>query len=882
MPLPTGSRLGPYEIVAPLGAGGMGEVYRARDPRMGREVAIKVSAERFSDRFDREVRAVASLNHPNICHIYDVGPNYLVMELVEGQTLAERIHAGAIPLEESLRIAHQIGDALEAAHAKGVIHRDLKPANIKLKPDGEVKVLDFGLAKITEQAAAASSPEESPTVTVGGTIAGQIMGTAAYMAPEQARGKTVDKRADIWAFGVVLYEMLTARRLFGGETISDTLAGVLTREPDWSVLPAKAQHLLKSCLAKDPKRRLRDIGDAWQLLDDAPVPAPAATRLPWAIAGVLAAVSIVLGATLWRSAKPFETTPHVTMRLDFDLGPDIALASTTGPSVVFSPDGTRLVFVSSGQDGIKRLFTRRLDQPKAVQMAGTEKAYAPFFSPDGLWVGFFAKGKLKKIRTDGGDPVTLCDAPQGRGGTWGEDGNIIAALNTLTGLCVVPSGGGKPTSLTELLPGESTHRWPQILPGGKEVLFSASTAGGNFDESNSIVFSLQGHRRKTVLEHEGLYPRYLPSGHLGYVKKGFLFAAPFDLERLEVRGAPITLAEVSSNNSVGFAQFDFARTGAMAYRTGGRLDLMTLEWLDAAGRTESAIPEPALYTFPRLSPDGSHVAAIINQGAGSDVFVFDSRRSDKARLTDTANATPRVTELANPTWTPEGMFVVFRGGTKMYWARADGVGKPQLLMDSKNTQLPMSFTQDGTLAYSELTPSGASEIRTLHIEIDRGQLRATGESRLFQKTSTADVNAVFSPDGRWLAYADSPDGEYQVYVRAFPDRDFRVPVSNAGGTMPRWSQAGQELFYRTEDQQIMVANYAVKGESFVVDKPRVWREGQLANTGTAWNYDVAPDGKRCLVLLPKASPESPASRSHIMIATDLFEKIRRNTAEKHK
>jgi serine/threonine-protein kinase len=343
-------RLGPYEILSPLGAGGMGEVYRARDPRMGREVAIKVSAERFTDRFEREVHAVAALNHPNICHIYDVGPNYLVMELVEGPTLADRIKQGAIPLEEALAIARQIADGLDAAHEKGIVHRDLKPANIKIKPDGTVKVLDFGLAKMADQAAAAGSPEESPTATMGATIAGQIMGTASYMAPEQARGKTVDKRADIWAFGVVLYEMLTGRRLFEHETISDTLAAILAKEPECQRVPVQARRLLHRCLEKDPKRRLRDIGDAWQLLEDAPMQAAKGTG-PWRLA---VAALVVIGAIAlwapWRGAvAPIE---HRSVWLDLDLGADVSLGSTVGPAVILSPDGTRLVFVSKGQDGI--------------------------------------------------------------------------------------------------------------------------------------------------------------------------------------------------------------------------------------------------------------------------------------------------------------------------------------------------------------------------------------------------------------------------------------------------------------------------------------------------------------------------------------------------
>ena len=441
--LEPGQCLGPYRIECFLAAGGMGKVYRATDTRLHRQVAIKVSAARFSERFEREARVIASLNHPHICQLYDVGPNYLVMELVEGPTLADR-KQGALPLNEALTIARQIAEALEAAHEKGIVHRDLKPANIKIKPDGVVKVLDFGLAKIAEPATSAETPEIAPTLTLEATRVGQILGTAAYMAPEQARGRTVDKRVDIWAFGVVLYEMLTGRRPFGGETISDTLSAVLKEEPEWSRVPAKAQRMLRSCLEKDPKRRLHDIADAWGLLEDAAVLA-SRTRLPWAVEGALALALVVALWAPWRGAvRPIE---EPSMRLDLDLGPDVSFGSTTGPAVILSPDGTRLVFVSQGADATRRLSTRRLDQSKVVQMPGSEGAYAPFFSPDGQWVGFFAQGKLKKTRVEGGEPISLCDAPAGRGGSWGEDGNIVAALDQQAGLSQVLSQGGRPLRL---------------------------------------------------------------------------------------------------------------------------------------------------------------------------------------------------------------------------------------------------------------------------------------------------------------------------------------------------------------------------------------------------------------------------------------------------
>jgi serine/threonine-protein kinase len=871
MPLAPSTRLGPYEIVAPIGAGGMGEVYRARDPRMGREVAIKVSAERFSDRFEREVRAVAALNHPNICHLYDVGPNYLVMELVEGPTLAERIASGPIPLEESLHIARQIGDALEAAHEKGIVHRDLKPANVKITPEGVVKVLDFGLAKLAEPAPIGQC--EATLTASPATCAGVILGTAAYMSPEQARGMTVDKRADIWAFGVVLYEMLTGRRLFDGASVTDCLAAVLTKEPEWERVPVKARSLLRSCLEKDPKRRLRDVGDAWRLLEDAPAQQAAArSRLPWAVAGVLAVIAIALGAALLRFTRP---TEHPSVRLDLDLGPDVSLGSSIGPAVILSPDGSRLVFVSQGSDGTRRLFTRRLDQPKAARLSGTEGGYAPFFSPDGEWVGFFSRGKLKKARIDGGEPITLCDAPVGRGASWGEDGNIIAALDAQAGLSQVPTEGGRAIPLTEPGPGQNSHRWPQVLPRAKGVLFTTSFQYGNFDDSAIAVMSRTDHTWKIVLEHAGMYPRYLPSGHLIYVNKGTLFAMPFDIDTREVRGPATPLREVSSDPNFGFAQLDFSGSGTLAYRTGGTDRLRTIQWLDGTGRTTPLVSEPASYMFLRLSPDGGSLAFMVNQGSTGDLRIYDLQRGSTTRLTNGIVAT-------HPVWSPDGRFVAFQSTGGMFWTRADGAVKFQPLTQGRTIQFPTSFAPDGKrLVFSELTSGGGAEIRTVPVESASGQMRA-GEPQLFLKTSTINAFAAFSPDGRWLAYADAEAGAYEVFVRAFPDNGAKVQISNAGGVMPIWSRDGRELFYRTEDQRIMVVNYAVKGESFLAGKPRVWFGKQLANIGLTLNLDLAPDGKRFAVVMPAESPEPPEAQNHVIMMVNFFDEVRRRVAAQGK
>jgi serine/threonine-protein kinase len=689
------------------------------------------------------------------------------------------------------------------------------------------------------------------------------------MAPEQARAKAVDKRADIWAFGVVLYEMLTGRRLFEGETISDTLVAVLKEEPEWNRVPAKVRRLLRGCLEKEPKRRLRDVGDAWRLLEDVPVEALHATRVPWVIAGVATVLAIVALWALWRGGGG--TTERRAVRLDLDLGADVSLGSSNGPAVVLSPNGTRLVFVSEGQDGIDRLFTRGLDRAKAAQIPDTEGAYEPFFSPDGQWVGFFAQGKLKKTRIDGGEPVSLCDAPSGRGASWGEDGNIIAALDPQAGLSLVPSGGGNAVPITEPSPGEDSHRWPQILPGGKIVLFTVSTASINYDEAEIAVLSLKDRQRKTVLEHAGMYPRYLPSGHLVYVTKGTLLAVPFDLNRLEVAGAATRLEEVSTNTIRGFAQTDFSPSGIFVFRTGATEGLSTVHWLDSAGKTESVGLDAARFVYPRVSPDGRRLAYVVTEGSGADLWIYDWQRSIKTRLTN-----GRVTW--NPIWSPDGQFVAFGSAAGIFCAQADGAGKIQQLTQSKNRQAPNSFGPDGKrLVFSELISGAKGEIRILPVEIGSGKVRS-GEPQSFVKTSSILNLAAFCPDGRWLAYANAEGGPYEVYVRAFPDRGTQVQVSNAGGTMPAWSRNGHELFYRTEDQRIMVASYTVKGESFIPDKPRVWFGKRLANVGLAVNLDVAPDGKRFIVLMPAEGPEPREAQSHLILLTNFFDEVRRRVA----
>jgi serine/threonine-protein kinase len=717
MAVAAGAKLGPYEILAPIGAGGMGEVYRARDTKLKRDVALKVLPETFARdpdrmaRFQREAEVLASLNHPNIAQIYGVEDHALAMELVEGES-----PKGPMPFDEAWRIASQIAAALEYAHDKGIVHRDMKPANVKVTPEGVVKLLDFGLAKaLASQGEAPADQENSPTLTVGGTEVGLILGTAAYMSPEQARGKPVDKRADIWAFGVVLYELLTGERLFKGEDASEILAQVLAKQPDFARAPVNAQRLLRECLEKDPKARLRDIGDARRLLEEpAQGMALRHRRVPWAVAVLATAVAAISLWALWRATRPADLP---LVRLDVDLGPDVSLGSVAGADAILSPDGTRLVYVSHN-----RLFTRRLDQQQATELLGTEGASAPFFSPDGHWVAFFGGGKLKKVSLAGGAATVLCNATFGMGGSWGEDGRIIAALSRSGGLSRIPVDGGAPASLTELNreQGDFTHRWPQILPGGKTLLFTANKSGySGFDDASIEVMSL-GDRRKKTLMRGGTYGRYVPSGHLLYVNRATLFAVPFDLGALEVRGAPTpVLNQLAYSSSNGDAEFEASQTGTLLYGSGGaRGGSVSVQWLESDGKTRALLPNPGNYGRPSLSPVGRRLAMEVRDGSSQDIWVYDLGRNTMNRVTWDGKVNQ------GPIWSPDGHYIVYgsqEGG--LSWTRADGAGKPQLLIRTKNNVFPWSFTPDGKrLAYMELETS--YDLWTVPLENDDTGLRA--------------------------------------------------------------------------------------------------------------------------------------------------------------
>jgi serine/threonine protein kinase/Tol biopolymer transport system component len=847
MPLPPGTRLGPYEITAPLGAGGMGEVYKARDTRLNRIVAIKVSNEQFSERFEREAHAVASLNHSNVCTLHDVGPNYLVMEYIDGVPLK-----GPLPLQQALKYAAQICDALDAAHRKGITHRDLKPANILVTKTG-IKLLDFGLAKIGP----GPNPPSDATLTMALTGKNEIVGTLYYMSPEQlqsqATGQEIDARSDIFSFGLVLYEMLTGKRAFDGSSPATVIAAIMERPAPsiGDVAPPALDRLLKRCVEKDPENRwqnARDLKAELEWIAQAPTevstpPSSSGRRplLPWIAVGTLALIAAIASGIAYRSTRPAELKPLV--RLDVDLGRDVYLNALGGSDIILSSDGTRIAYLSHSH-----LFTRKLDQPVATELLITAGATSPFFSPDGQWIGFIAGGKLRKISVEGGGEVVLCDASSSyTGADWGEDGNIVASLRITGGLSRVPSAGGTPTPVTELVGEERTHRWPQILPGGKAILFTVENFTVGFDDANVEVVSLTDHRRKT-LQRGGTYGRYVAAsggkGYLTYVNRGTLFAVPFDPEKLETSGSPKpVLQQVSYSAMFGSAKISFSRTGTLVYRS-REIDTsrVIIQWLDAAGKSQPLLDKPGLFVNPHFSPDGERLA-VANDDVHSGIWIYDIRRDTLSPLTGERQGT-------HPVWTPDGRYIVYQAPNGISYARADGGSRPQLLTESKEFQYPSAFSPDGKrLAFYQAGPQGLY-LWTLPVERDGDGLKA-GKPEPFQQTASGERGASFSPDGRWLAYSSNESGSSQVYVRAFPDKGGHWQVSSDGGTSPIFSRNGKDLlFFDVPQDRIMAASYSAKGDSFVAEKPREWSSLSVALTmggAVGAQYDIAPDGKRIAV-----------------------------------
>jgi serine/threonine-protein kinase len=867
----------------------MGEVYRARDRNLNRDVAVKVlpaalaSDPQYMVRFEREAQVLASLNHPNIATVYGIEQCALVMELVEGADLR-----GPLALEEAIPIARQIAAGLEAAHERGIVHRDLKPANIKLTPTGVVKILDFGLAKPTGESQAAANATQSPTISLTMTQAGVILGTAAYMAPEQARGKPVDKRADIWAFGVVFYEMLTGKRLFEGEDLTETLASVVKDKPDLSLAPARVRPLLERCLEKDPKKRLRDIGDMELLLVERPAPVSSSVtrpiaKLPWITA---TALGVALGIALWapwRSTKPSNSP---LLRLDVDLGADVSLPApaASGSDVAISPDGTRLAYVSGKPT---RLFLRRLDQPKPAELPGTNEASYPFFSPDGQWVGFRAGTKLHKVSVEGGAVVPLVEIGLSNfaGASWGEDGSIVLSEAVGKGLMRIPAGGGPPETLAALGHGELALGLPQILPGGKAILIQVNS-GFEPDKNNVEVLTLADRRRKVVVRG-GASARYVGTpggaGYLIYLNRATLFAIPFDPDKLETRGAAVAiLDDVAYESLVGTGQFAFSPApfghGTLVERrnTGRSSEVMKLVWVDplsnGGGKKEPLPIKPGLYSSISLSPDGKRIALSGTQGDKTDLWIYDLQRDVMTRLTFGGGA------YDSPVWGPDGQNIAFTSmGTGIFLTRADGASQPRLLLAGKEVY-PIAFTPDGKWLVYDLFEGGSSQIWTAPLEVEGGQLKA-GKPEPVLNGGFSALAWGLSPDGRWLAYNSNESGRNELYVQAFapsssaPGGKWQIS-DGGGGAAAVWSGNGHELLY-VAGGSIMAANYTVNGDMFVAEKSRVW----IAKPGLrspVWGpFGVTPDGKRVLLLTPAQSEEEIKPEHEVVFFLSFLDELRR-------
>ena len=855
----------------------MGEVYQAKDEKLGRQVAIKVLPEEFAQdtdrvaRFRREAQLLASLNHPNIAAIHGLeetdGKHFLVLELVEGPTLEDRIKQGAIPVEESLKLALQIAEALEAAHEKGVIHRDLKPANIKVTPDGKVKVLDFGLAKAFEGDQADVSVSNSPTLSMAATQQGIILGTAAYMSPEQARGENADQRADVWAFGVVLFEMLTGRGTFDGKTVSDVLASVLKIDPDWNALPLnlhpRLRQLLERCLEKEAQDRYHGIADARVdirkvLADPSGVIVRPVTQIvqtvPQSKVPLVAAVvlAMIVGGLVW-VLRPAPEQGRVS-RFSYVV-PEEHIFRNAGRAVfALSPDGSSFVYNST-----QGLYLRRMDELEAQLISGTVAgARNPFFSPDGQWVGFEWGGKLQKIAVSGGTPVEVCSARVLWGASWGLDDMIL--FGQADGIWHVSANGGTPELIIGQEGGEQFDG-PQLLRD-QWILFTVSTGGG-WDNAQIVVQSLESGERKTVWT--GSDARYVPTGHLVYALDNDLFAVPFDLDELEVTGGAVALVDgVSRAAQTASANYGISRDGSLVYLTGpASLTATSMRWVDREGNVESVGGEARNYVYPKISPDGNRVAIDVRDPQADDIVVWDFTRATLTRLTTTEES-----ELY-PVWTPDSERIAYGKPIGVFWKAADGSGVEERI--SERAALPYFFTLSGR----ELIVRAVDANGTLGI----GMISTDGSEDIewLLDSEFDEINAELSPDGHWMAYQSNESGRDEIYVRPFPNvDDERRPVSNAGGTAPVWAKDGEELFYFETEPLVrrLMAVPVQTGSTVTFGSPDALFEFSYVQGPPGRSYDVSSDGQRFLIvgLVTEGSEDTPSSR--IVTVLNWFEELK--------
>ncbi len=883
MTVGAGSRLGPYEVIAPIGAGGMGEVYRARDTRLDRTVAIKVLPQHLSSspdvrqRFEREARTISSLSHPHICALYDVGNQdgveYLVMEYLEGETLADRLSRGPLPSEQVLRFGIEMADALDKAHRQGIVHRDLKPGNVMLTKSG-VKLLDFGLAKAIGPSLQTSGLTALPTVAPAQNLTqeGTILGTFQYMAPEQLEGKEADARTDIFAFGAVLYEMATGRKAFSGTSQASLISAIMKEEPApiatlQPLTPPALERVVRTCLAKDPEDRWQSAHDikselTWiaQAGSQAGVAAPVIAsrrrqdRLAWGVAGAVAG-AILAAATTWAVLRSRPAVSRPVTRLAVPIPAGDSYLGDNYSSVSISPDGRRVVYVGRRADK-RQLFLRSLEAVEAAPIGGSEGAYSPFFSPDGQWVGFWADGKIKKIMLSGGAPVTICECAVSSpllGATWGPDETIVFPQKWAGGLFRVSAAGGAPQPVTKIAgKGEDRgHLWPEFLPGGKAVLYTVFT-GGSLEDYEIALSPIAGGEKKTLIKG-GTFARYAASGHILYARAGTLFAAPFDLKRLEVTGAAFPVAEGVFENTNGGAGYAVSGNGTLLYAAGGMLlPDRSLVWVDRRGEKTPATKIKRPFSAPNISPDGKRVALTV-EAETYDVWVLDLERDTLTRLSfgkDDGNAL----------WSPDGKRVAYQssqaGAYNIYIRAADGSGSEERLTSDQDSSSPASFTPDGKQLIFARVRAGVPEIWVYPFE------KGSSPRPVLQGPFRHE-EAALSPDGRWLAYSSNESGKGEVYVTAFPGPGGKWQISAEGGRSIRWAPNSKEIFYR-KDKKFFRVGVATE-PSFSPSRPELLFEGDYEN------WDVAPDGKRFLMIKDEAAESAP---KHLNLVLDWFEDLR--------
>ena len=904
-----GTKLAHYVVTSHLGSGGMGEVYQATDTKLGREVAIKTLPEEFANdadrlaRFEREAKLLASLNHPNIGAIYGLEESndirFLVLELVEGQTLSDRLQRGAMPVEESLKVALQIAEALEAAHEKGIIHRDLKPSNVKITPDGKVKVLDFGLAKAWEGAHESVALSDSPTLSLAATRAGVILGTAAYMAPEQAKGLAADPRSDIFAFGCVLYEMLTGRQAFQGETVADVLAGVLAREPDVSALPAslnpRITDLIRRSLEKNPKRRWYAVADIrWEIEAILADPRnmmlrtePIAVKRPlwkraFPVAFALMAGAAIAGITVW-NVRPSAVPARVT-RFTFTLPEDQRLTSPTRQLLSISPDGTQFVYVANG-----RLYLKSMSELESVSVQGTELGQGPqnpVFSPDGRSLAFWSSGTIKRIAVSGGVPVTICQAGFLFGMSWGPDDSIVFGQGPKGIMRVSANGDTRPERIGAVQGAELAHG-PQILPGGKALLFTLATTrtgGTRWDQANIVVQSLDSGVRKII--KEGTDARYVPTGHLIYALRGTLLAVPFDVKRLEVTGRPVPiivgvrLSSVPGAANTGTAQFDFSNSGSLIYIP-GLPDATPQRQIALVDRNNGNIKPlqlaPGPYLSPRISPNGKELAVVTDDGSyGSEIItlIYElSGTTSMRRLTFGGNNDGEV-------WSGDGQWLILRstreGDIALFRQRADGSGSPERLTKPEGGAGHAAGSGNWS-GRSQVFPF--TEYRGAEYDLWVYSMTDRKATPFDTASGSEQTNGVFSPNGRWLAYSSNENGRSEIFIKPYPKTSSKFQITSEGGAHPLWSPDGKELFYQNNGNLYSVA---------IQSQPKLtWSnavslpiKGFYQQDVRPRHYDITPDGKQFVMVFSVQALTKKLESPQIQVVLNWFEELKQRTGSR--